>query len=545
MTPRLRRSALPALAALLLALAASCSGPGGARPAAAPTSRPPLAERVPASASPALQAYYDQRLAWAPCDGGGDPGSDGADPGADPGSDGDQAAPAVPAAPAAPIAQCATLKTPLDYADPGGRSIDVAVVRVPAADPAHRIGALLVNPGGPGNSGTNMARSWKDSQGPLRDRFDVVGFDPRGAGGTLPIDCMDDATREQWMRTDDPAYDHGRVLADACQAKYADILPFLGTRNSARDMDVLRSALGERKLDFLGLSYGTYLGALYAEEFPDRTGRLVLDGAVERSTDLMHLNLEQAAATEAGFRAFATACTAEGAGCPLGTDPGAAPRRLADFLDGLKDHPLPTHDGRTVTAALGWGTVIDTLSDGRGSWSRLRSALDPALTRGEGDELLRFSDGSAGRDDDGHYENSADAYAAIHCADAPLAPTEADQRAALADLAARAPLTSRHDTRLALLDPDCRAWPYRSTERPHTVTAPGSAPILVIGGTEDPVTPYLWAQRMAAGLQHGVLLTRDGDGHMSWYHSSCARDAAAAYLLNGVLPAAGARCGSD
>ncbi|MFD5461664.1 alpha/beta hydrolase [Kitasatospora sp. NPDC127059] len=521
MTRRLPRRALPALAALLLALPAGCSGPGATHPVGAPTSRPPLAERVSAGASPALRAYYDQRLDWVPCDGA-----------ADPGDDQDETAP-----------RCATLKAPLDYADPGGRSIDVPVAKIPATDPAHRIGPLLINPGGPGISGVSMARRWQGS--PLNERFDLVGFDPRAAGGTLPVHCLDDRTREQWTSTDDPAYDRGRILAHACEAKYADVLPRLGTRDTARDLDVLRSALGERKLDFFGLSYGTYLGALYAEEFPDRTGRLVLDGAVERSTDLMHLNGEQAVATEAAFRAFAAGCATEDDGCPLGSDPAAAPERLATFLDGLKDHPLPARDGRTVTAALAWTGVTDSLADGRRNWPRLRAALDPALDRGEGDELLKLADATTGRDEDGHYDSAADAYAAIHCADAPLAPTDTDLRAALADLAARAPLISRHDTRVTLLDPDCRPWPYRSTERPHTVTAPGSAPILVIGGTEDPVTPYPWAQRMAAGLQHGVLLTRDGDGHMSWDRSGCVRDAVLAFLVDGALPAAGAHCASD
>ncbi|MFJ9774719.1 alpha/beta hydrolase [Kitasatospora sp. NPDC101157] len=527
MTPRPPRRALTAvaaLAALLLALPVGCSGSGtgDARDAGTQASRPPLAERVAADTSPALRAFYDQRLDWTPCDADADP--DGQDE---------------------PVLQCATLKVPLDYADPGGRTTDVPVARVPAADPGHRTGALLLNPGGPGISGVNLARRWKGNQGSLRDHFDLVGFDPRAAGGTLPVHCLDDRTRDRWTATDDPAYDHGQVLADACRAKYADVLPHLGTRNTARDMDVLRGALGERKLDFFGLSYGTYLGALYAEEFPDRTGRLVLDGAVERSTDLMHLNGEQAAATEAAFHAYAAGCAADGDSCPLGSDPAGAAQRLADFLDGLKDHPLPARDGRTLTAALAWTGVLDALGDGRRNWPRLRAALDPALAHGEADELLRLADGTTGRDEDGHYDTAADAYAAIHCADAPLAPTDADLRAALADLAARAPLTSRHDTRITLLDPDCRRWPYRSTEQPHTVTAVGSAPILVIGGTDDPVTPYAWAQRMAAGLQHGVLLTRDGDGHMSWDRSGCVRDAVAAFLVDGVLPAAGTRCASD
>ncbi|MEV7026662.1 alpha/beta hydrolase [Kitasatospora sp. NPDC093558] len=523
MIPRYPRRALPVLAAVLaVALPAGCTGSAAPGGAAGTAPRAPIAERVSDTASPALRALYDQRIDWTPCtdDGNADPGE--------------------------PVVQCAALKVPLDYAAPGGATIDVALARVPAADPSHRVGSLVLNPGGPGNSGTAQVQwGWKSFDGPLHEHFDLVGFDPRGAGRTIPVNCLDDRTRDEWTSTDDPSYDHGQVLAEACQAKYAKVLPFLGTRNSARDMDVLRSALGDRKLDFLGLSYGTYLGALYAEEFPERTGRLVLDGAVERSTDLLHMNGEQAAATEAEFTAFAADCASVEDFCPLGTDPATAPKRLATFLDGLKKHPLGTSGGRTVTATLGWNGVLNVLYDGHRSWERLRAAIEPAITRGDGDELLKLADGNTGRDEDGHFDTPADAYAAIHCADAPLSPTDADLRAALADLADRAPLTGSHDTRATLLDPDCRPWPYRSTEQPHTVRATGSAPILVVGSTGDPVTPYPWAQRMAAGFDHGVLLTREGDGHTAYDKSACVRGAVTAYLVDGRLPEAGTHCPSD
>ncbi|WP_049660076.1 alpha/beta fold hydrolase, partial [Kitasatospora sp. MY 5-36] len=281
--PRSAGRAVPALAAALaLALSSGCTG--SARPAV----RPPLDERVAATAAPALRALYDQRIDWRNC-----PGED----------DGDQDAAAV---------RCATLKVPLDYADPGGRTVDVALAKVPAADPKRRLGALLLNPGGPGNSGVDMVRwGWQSYQGPLHDRYDLVGFDPRGAGDTTPVHCLDDRTRDQWNATDDPAYDHARILAEACRARHADLLPHLGTRDTARDLDVLRGALGERRLDFLGFSYGTHLGARYAEEFPERTGRLVLDGAVDHSAPAARLGIEAAVAAETGLRAFAAACATE------------------------------------------------------------------------------------------------------------------------------------------------------------------------------------------------------------------------------------------
>ncbi|MFE4974425.1 alpha/beta hydrolase [Kitasatospora sp. NPDC056651] len=504
--PRIPRRALPALALVLLS---GCTGGGD---------RPPLDGRTAAAtAAPALRAFHDQRIDWRPC-----PDQDGA-------------------------VQCATLKVPLDYAAPGGPTVDVALARVPAADRQRRLGALVLNPGGPGNSGTAMVRwGWQGFQGPLHDRYDLVGFDPRGAGDTTPVHCLDDRTRDEWNATDDPGYGHGKVLAEACRARHADLLPHLGTRDTARDLDVLRGALGEPELDFLGFSYGTHLGARYAEEFPEHTGRLVLDGAVDHGTDPGRFGVEQAAAAEAGFRAFAAACaTEEGEACPLGTDPAAAPQRLARFLDGLREHPLRAADGRTLTAALGWDAALNLLADGRRSWPRLREALGPAVTEGGAEGLLALADEADGRTEDGHYRTAADAFAAISCVDGPPTPPEPELRADLAELATRAPLTSGHAPVGILLDPDCRSWPFRSPEPAQVIRAPGSPPILVIGSTDDPVTPYAWARRLAAGLEHGVLLTREGGGHTAYDKSGCVRDAVAGFLVDGRMPAAGTSCPSD
>ncbi|MER7754036.1 alpha/beta hydrolase [Kitasatospora sp. NPDC097643] len=512
----LRRSRRALLTVALL-LAAGCTVP----------SQPPRPDRAdrettaPDGAAPELKALYGQRLDWAECPDQPDP------------ADGD------------PAVECTTLKVPLDYADPGGRTIKVAVARLRATRAGERVGTLVLNPGGPGNSGVDQVRSgWKAYRGALSDHFDLVGFDPRGAGRTTPVHCLDDRTRDEWTSSDDPGYDRGRVLADACQAKHAALLPHLGTRDSARDMDVLRGALGEPRLDFLGSSYGTYLGALYAEEFPTRTGHLALDGSVERSLDPVRLNGETAAAAETALRAFAADCATRPE-CPLGQDRAAAPGRLADFLDGLRDHPLPTEDGRLLTATLAWTGALDVLYNGSRSWGRLRQALEPALDHGDAGELLRLADGANGHEEDGGYSAPADAFAAITCADALMAPTEEELRAARAELAVRAPLVGRHDDRAALLEPDCRRWPFRTAERPARIRAEDSATILVIGSTGDPVTPYVWAQRMAAGFAHAVLLTRDGDGHTAYDKSGCVREAVADFLVDGTLPAAGTHCPSD
>ncbi|MFJ6139122.1 alpha/beta hydrolase [Kitasatospora sp. NPDC092286] len=530
---RFSRRALPA--AVAAALLAGCTGSGGTDTASTasatapspattptPTATPTPTPTPTGAADPALKAFYGQQLNWAPC--ADDPATKKVDESA---------------------VQCATLKVPLDYAHPAGDAIDVALSRIPSARPDQRVGSLLVNPGGPGGSGVRMVQTGQtDYDGPLHDHFDVVGFDPRGVGRTSPVNCLDDKARDGWLTTDEPGDAHGKTLADACQAKYGKALPFLGTRDTVRDMDVLRGALGDEKLNYLGLSYGTYLGSIYAEEFPDRTGRLVLDGATDRSVPLIQHNIDQQAGFERAFQEFAADCVKQ-KGCPLGKDPDKAAQKLAGFLDGLKDHPLTATNGRTVTANAAWTGVIDNLYGGEKARADLRAILTLAMEHDKGDYLLTLADDYNKRDEQGHYGVSADAYTAIHCADAAMAPTDAELQAALAELAAKAPLISKHNPLSALFDPDCRTWPFRSAEKPHTVKAEGSAPILVVGSTGDPTTPYAWSEKLAAGLAHGVLLTREGDGHTAYGRSACIRTAVHTFLVDGTVPAAGTRCPTD
>ncbi|MEU8926382.1 alpha/beta hydrolase [Kitasatospora sp. NPDC048545] len=534
MITRTSRRALPAAAATLAAAAllAGCTGgssgkaapaattAAAAAPSAAPTPTPTA--KPTGAADPALKAFYGQQLAWAACP-------------KDPQNDADTSA-----------LQCASLKVPLDYTAPATGALDVAVVRNPATKADQRIGSLLLNPGGPGGSGVQMVTySPKDFDGPVHDRYDIVGFDPRGVAGTSPLKCLDDQARDGWLNTDAPGDDHGKQLADACQAKYAQVLPFVGTRNTARDMDVLRAALGDQKLSYLGMSYGTYLGSLYAEEFPDRVGRLVLDGATSPSFSLVQHNIEQQAGFERALKAFAADCVTKNP-CPLGTDAGRAPQKLADFLDGLKDKPLKSSKGRTLTSSAAWTGVISRLYGGEKAWSGLRNALGWAMARGKADDLLTLADSYNGRDKDGHYEASADAYTAIHCADgATDAPAGEQLQAALTDLAAKAPLVSKHDPLSALFDPDCRIWPFRATEKPHVITSTATAPIIVVGTTGDPATPYAWAEKLTAELGNAVLLTRDGEGHTAYGASKCVRASVDAFLLDGTVPAAGTHCPTD
>jgi pimeloyl-ACP methyl ester carboxylesterase len=453
--------------------------------------------------------------------------------------------------------QCGTLRVPLDYAHPDGDSLSLALIREPAALPQSRVGSLVVNPGGPGESGVDMVRdATAQFDGPLHDHFDIVGFDPRGTGDSSPIHCLTDQQRDAQDQQDAPADPTARAARQAQQAKdYAaacekaagKLLPFVGTRNTARDMDALRQALGDARLNYLGVSYGTYLGALYAEQFPQHTGRLVLDGAVDPAADRLEAGVQQQIGFEKSLERFAADCvTNHHDACPLGDDPAAAGEQAAAFLDGLRDKPLPTGDTghRKLTANLGWtGTLLFLYGDQDTGWQQLRQALYTAMKLGDGSALLSAADAYNNRRG-GHYTASDDAQTAISCADVPSATPSPDQvRRVLAELKQQAPLLNRDTEAADLAVPACADWPYQTTERPHTVRAEGSAPILVIGTTDDPATPYQQAVNLANGFANATLLTRQGEGHAAFGSgNACVDRALDAYLVSGTLPAKGTSC---
>ncbi|MDI2127939.1 alpha/beta hydrolase [Yinghuangia seranimata] len=540
------RRAIPA-AVLAAALLAGCSSGGGTaadkakeaadRAGSGGSANPSDAPGGPATAqsNPALKAFYGQKLAWKPCE--DDPDTKKKDE-----SD----------------FQCATMRVPLDYANPGKRSIDIAVMRMPAAKQASRKGSLLTNPGGPGGSGIDyLKQAYEQFDGTVHDNFDVVAFDPRGTGASTPVACLDDATRDRRNAEDGPdPQDHkaskdfsdkrSKEFAAACQAKSGDLLPFIGTRNVARDMDVLRALVGDQRLNYLGYSYGTYLGALYAEEFPDRAGHLVLDGAVDPNEDPLDSSVNQSVGFEKSFTRFAKDCASR-SDCPLGTDPNKAAQIGADFLDGLRTKPLPTRDkaARKLSSGLGWTGAISLLyGDEDRAWKYLREALTYAMQRGDGTALLFYADNYNGRDTSGHYDGSEDALPAIRCADRRAdAPTPEHIAQALDRLRREAPLFSRDTDQSDFEGPDCEFWPYQTPEKPHTIKAPKDHPILVVGTTGDPATPYAASESLAAGMENATLLTLEGEGHTAYGKgSTCIDTAVNAYLMDGTMPEKGKRC---
>jgi pimeloyl-ACP methyl ester carboxylesterase len=433
--------------------------------------------------------------------------------------------------------QCAKLNVPLDYADPGGEKLTLSLIRQPAK--GKKIGSLLTNPGGPGGSGVQFIRTSASSFGKqLQQRFDLVGFDPRGVGESNPVECLSDGELDRFLATDVSPDDAGEIdklaeasrnFAESCQSESAKILPYVGTRNAARDMDRIRAALGEKKLTYYGASYGTYLGAWYAELFPQNVRALVLDGAVDPKASSAEINLQQAKGFETALRAFTSDCVKRD-DCPLGTDVDAGLKKVKDLLDTADRQPLKsTSDTRPVTESLATLGLATPLYQ-KDAWPLLRTALTQAM-KGDGSILLRFADLLVEREENGKYSSQTESNMAVNCVDKPTTD--------LADIKKQA----RFGEFIVWGALPCTYWPAKPAEPTRALTAKGSAPILVVGTTRDPATPYQWSKNLASQLDKGVLLTYDGDGHTAYLTGSrCVTSAVDNYLVKGTPPKAGTTC---
>ncbi|MEU1150251.1 alpha/beta hydrolase [Streptomyces sp. NPDC005863] len=450
--------------------------------------------------------------------------------------------------------ECSTMKAPLDYAEPAAGDIKLAVARKQATKKSGRLGSLLVNPGGPGGSAIGYLQSYAGLGYPseVRAHYDMVAVDPRGVARSEPVTCLDGARMDLFTQTDVTPDDRRETealrsayetFATGCQERSAGILPHVSTVEAARDMDVLRAALGDDKLSYVGASYGTFLGATYAELYPERVGRLVLDGAMDPSLSARRMNEEQTAGFETAFRSFAKDCVSRGADCPLGgKSPADAGRRLKAFLDELDGKPLPTSGsgGRRLGEALATTGVIAAMYDEAG-WPQLRDALTSAMKNRDGSGLLVLSDGYYERDSNGKYANLMFANAAVNCLDLPPAFTSPDDvKKALPAFEKASPVFGEG---LAWTSLNCTYWPVKATGTAHRIEAKGAAPIVVAGTTRDPATPYRWAKALSSQLSSGHLLTYEGDGHTAYGRGSECVDATInAYLLKGTVPKDGKRC---
>ena len=492
----------------LLALT-SCASPS--KPAATESTTP-----AGARASKGLQGLYQQRLNWTKCDQG----------------------------------ECASLRVPLDYAKPTGATINVAVNRVKAK--GNRQGALVVNPGGPGGSGVDYAAAADQIvTGGVRDQYDIVGFDPRGVQRSAAITCVSD-TQLDAMLGQDPAPDSSteesallqkdKEFAQACQQNAGPLLGHVSTRDVAKDMDILRSALGEDKLNYLGKSYGTLLGATYADLFPKKVGRMVLDGVLPPDASMEEVNLGQAKGFERALDSYLRDCTDKG-GCPLGDDPQQAKKKLSAWLESLDTKNVPVHsDARMNRLTQGW--AINGLAEGlyaKKSWPSLTSSVKSAMA-GDGTGLFEAGSRYASRNSDGTYSgNIMQVINAVTCLDRPAATAgPAEYRKRGAEFGKQAPTWGPG---MAWASASCADWPVKPVDKPHKVTADGSGPILVVGTTRDPATPYEWSERLATQLKQGRLLSHDGDGHTAYASGSqCVDDVVNSYLTDGKDPGKKTTC---
>lgn len=421
----------------------------------------------------------------------------------------------------------------------------MALDRRPAS--GAKIGSLVLNPGGPGASGVDALPELVASMpASLLDRFDVVGFDPPGVARTAPIVCLSSAGLERYYHVDpDPVTKEGvqailsadRSFADGCEAHSGAELPYVSTVDAAMDMDVLRRDLGERRLTYMGFSYGTLLGATYANLFPGKVRAMVLDGALDPALGVIPELDQQAASLDGQLRQFFSWCTRTGCSWKPPGDPEAAYQAL---LARVRTQPLPVPGtSRTVgPAELLYGTAATLYSTA--TWPDLAQALQQA-SQGNGTDLLHFFDAYTGRRPDGSYSNIFEANAAVNCLDAP-APSIPQIESAAPAAEAVAPVFGLSNLYSELT---CSLWPVRPTGKVGPLHAAGAPPIVVVGSTGDPITPYRWAQALAGELDSGVLLTRVGDGHTGYRASSCIRDYVDRYLTDLTPPPKGTRCPSD
>ena len=519
---RVRGACLPVAGVLLAGLVATGCSAGGAAPSAPQQepgitypAGPPIGPGGPPPVT--LAGYYAQKLRWRPCDHG---------------------------------FQCARLLVPFDYQRPGWRRFSLPVIRLPDTRPRSRIGSLVVNPGGPGASGVQYALEARSQVSTaVRARFDVVGFDPRGVAGSIPaVHCLTDAQLDRYFATSDApgktaqlasVVTESKLFARGCQEHSGALLPYVGTANAARDMDVLRAALGDAKLTYLGKSYGTYLGTWYAQLFPAHVRALVLDGAVDPGESGFGMNLTQAQGFQVALRSFVADCLRRSA-CPFprGETVTAAIGRIQAMLNQAARKPLRSQiAGQPGDSALLLNGIAAALY-ATSYWPYLRVGLTAAF-EGNGTVLVALGNLLVERDRNGHYSNLVQAETAVDCVDRPWPRALPAWQAAAAQAARAAPQFGAAITWGSL---GCAYWPVRAAA-PVRLRGKGAPPILVVGTTRDPATPFRWARALAGDLTSGVLLGWYGDGHTAYMRgSSCVDSAVDKYLISLAVPRTGTMC---
>ena len=521
-------------AGVLAAVAGVCLGVGaGAVPAAAlPAAGPAPAASSKASVPKGLESFYGQKVEWYDC----------------------VATAGVEKSAEKTGFQCAKVTVPLDYSQPDGQTIEIAMKKHLATGSV-RQGTLFMNPGGPGGSGVdNVGAMATTTFAGVQSAYDIIGFDPRGVGSSTAITCSTDAEAKA-MEGVSPVDAAGAPVAFekratvmserfkqleadcASRTKPTELLDHVDTVSVARDLDILRALSGDQKLNYAGFSYGTYLGATYAELFPANTGRLVLDGALDPSLSYSERRQGQARGFERALRNYVAWCQS-GQSCPLtgGTDAGV--QQIGDVFTSANQSPVPSSDpNRPVTGEEMKRIVGFILYFPESSWSAVSEALGQVINEHDASAFRAMADQIAAQP-----QVNAGANIGINCLDYRVEGNMATWTAQSKELERIAP---RFATVTEAGDLGCQAWGHTGTQPSKALHAKGAAPILVIGTTGDPATPYEWAEALADQLDSGQLLTWEGNGHAAYTnsgHGPCVTQAVDTYLLTGTMPKKGLTC---
>jgi len=450
--------------------------------------------------------------------------------------------------------QCAEVFAPLDWNNRAGERITLSLVKQPARNGKPQ-GTIFVNPGGPGASGVEFISESIDGAvgSDLQDAFDIIGWDPRGVGQSTPVRCLTDAEMDRVLFEPGPSDDLeegteawlAAVMAEAaeyaagCESKTGELYKYVDTQSTVLDLEMLRSVVRDDKLNYLGYSYGTYIGARYADTFPERVGKLVLDGAIDPAATEVDVVREQTKGFEAALRAYVTDCLTR-KDCPVSGSVDEAMAQWGQLLDRVDKEPLQGSDGRTFSAGTMLTAIITPLY-AQGNWPYLDDLFE-TVSKGETRVGFLLADFYHDRSADGIYlDNSNEAFTAINCLDYPSneTPDLAAMRAEAESLSALAPTIGKYQGYSGAF---CAGWPAKSVDERKPVRGAGADPILVIGTTGDPATPYQWSVLLAKQLESGVLVSFQGEGHTAYGKSSCVSTLVDAYFLRGDVPASDPMC---
>jgi pimeloyl-ACP methyl ester carboxylesterase len=465
-----------------------------------------------------LEQFYKQDVTWKNCGGGMD---------------------------------CADLKAPVDWEAPDGEQITLALSRHKASGTS--MGSLLINPGGPGGSGYDFAQGFTGSTG-VYDNFDIVGFDPRGVGRSTPIVCFtDDADRDEMIYgTYDDAYgsegweaelaDRQQRWVDACAENTGELLEHIDTVSVAHDMDMMRAVLGDDKLNYLGYSFGTYIGTVYAELFPEKVGRMVLDGAVEPPFGTFEQLADQMAGFDSAFKAYMQFCLDSG-DCPFDGPLSSALAEAHALTLSVDGKGLQSDDGRTLdSATVGTGIALTLYNEG--NWPFLTQVFQ-GLAANDANAAFQAADYYNGREGGSYADRSLDVYFAVTCAEGNIGTDDVDLLEGLGIMDEKGPyvggILALDD--YVLLETACSQWPYERPDFPTEFDAAGAPPILVIGTTNDPATPYASSVKLADELESGVLITYNGEGHTVYGNGvACIDDVVDDFFVKDVVPSSDPDC---